>query len=283
MNNSPLAIAFRKLRKSKLAMFGLSMLTLLTLVALFAPLVATHERDKTSLRETYAPPSREHILGTDELGRDVFTRLVYGARVSLSVGLFSTAIASLIGVTVGSVSGYFGGIADSILMRVVDIFMCFPFFVIAIVIAAIMGPSIWNVIVITGILTWPTVARIVRAEVLSLREREFVEAARAIGLSPTQIIVRHIIPNTTGVTIVFATLGVAHGILSEAGLSFLGLGVKQPMPSWGNMLAAAQSVRSLTLHWWLWVPSGLLVVVTILSINFLGDGLRDALDPQQLR
>jgi peptide/nickel transport system permease protein len=283
MNNSPLAIGFMKLRKNKLAIFGLIMLTLLTLAAVFAPLLATHERDKTNLREMYAPPSKEHILGTDELGRDVYTRLIYGARVSLSVGLFSTAIATLIGVTLGSVAGYFGGIIDGIIMIVVDIFMCFPFFVIAIVVAAIMGPSVWNVIVITGILTWPTIARIVRAEVLSIREKEFVEAARALGLTPIQIIIRHIIPNTLGVTIVFATLGVAHGILSEAGLSFLGLGVKQPMSSWGNMLAAAQSVRSLTLHWWLWVPSGLLVVATILSINFLGDGLRDALDPKQLR
>jgi peptide/nickel transport system permease protein len=150
----------------------------------------------------------------------------------------------------------------------------------AITIAAILGPSIWNVMIISGILSWPSIARIVRAEVMTVKEREFVEASKALGLTPTEIIFRHILPNVLAVVIVYTTLGIASGILSEAGLSFLGLGVKQPQPSWGNMLSAAQNLRSLRLHWWLWVPPGLLVFITILSINFLGDGLRDALDPK---
>lgn len=277
---SPWMIAFSKLKRNKLAIFGLVIIIILTLAAIFAPIITQYDRDFINMAITYQAPSAKYWLGTDELGRDVFTRLIYGTRVSVSVGFVSTAISVCIGVLLGAVGGYKGGIIDLVIMRIVDIFMCFPFFLIAIVIAGVMGPSIWNLMLISGILSWTRIARIVRAEVLSLKQREFVEASKALGLNSRKIIMRHIIPNTLAPIIVYATLGIAQGILSEAGLSYLGLGVKQPVPSWGNMLSAAQNFATLTNRWWLWIPPGLMVLVTVLSINFLGDGLRDALDPK---
>jgi peptide/nickel transport system permease protein len=277
---SPWAIAKKKFKKSKLALFGLAIITILIIISFAAPLITPYERDVLDTSNAYQAPSKEHWLGTDDIGRDTFTRLVYGTRVSLSVGLVSTSIAVIIGVSLGALGGYYGGALDLIIMRIVDMFMCFPFFLIAIVMAAIMGPSIWNIMIISGLLSWTRIARIVRAEVLSIKEREFVEASKALGLNTPKIVIKHIIPNILAPVIVYATLGIAQGILSEAGLSYLGLGVKQPVPSWGNMLAAAQSLRSLNLHWWLWVPPGVMVLLTVLSINFLGDGLRDALDPK---
>lgn len=279
-NQSPWRLGYMRLKKNKLAMFGFVLLTIVILVSVFAPFLTRYDRDDINTTNSYQKPSAEHWLGTDELGRDTFTRLMYGGRISLSVGLVSTGIAALIGVTLGMIGGYHGGFIDTIIMRVVDIFMCFPFFLIAIVVAAILGPSIWNVMIISGVLGWTGIARIVRAQVLSLKQQEFIEAARSLGLNTWDILKRHILPNIMAPIIVYATLGVARGILSEAGLSFLGLGVKPPTPSWGNMLAAAQSMRSLRLHWWLWIPPGFLVFFMILSINFLGDGLRDALDPK---
>lgn len=276
-------ISIKRLFKNKLAVFGMIILGILVITAIFAPVISSYDRDQTDLGNTYKAPSAEHILGTDQLGRDVLTRLIYGGRVSLSVGLISTTISVIVGVILGAAAGYYGKTIDNVIMRIVDIFMCFPFFVIAITMAAIMGPSIWNVMIISGLLNWTQIARIVRAEVMSIKQREFIEAARALGLTSKEIIVKHIVPNILAVIIVYSTLGIARGILSEAGLSFLGLGVKQPQPSWGNMLAAAQSLRSLRLHWWLWVPPGVLVFITVLSINFLGDGLRDAFDPKLKR
>jgi len=273
-------VGLERLRRNKLAMFGLTILLITITIAVLAPVITPYDRDAIDTANSYKAPSAEHWLGTDELGRDTFTRLIYGGRISLSVGLVSTGISVAIGVLLGAVGGYHGGIADMIIMRLVDIFMCFPFFLIAIVIASILGPSIWNVMIISGTLSWTYIARIVRAEVLSIKEREFIEAAKALGLNSKDIIVKHIIPNIVAPIIVYATLGIARGILSEASLSYLGLGVKPPTPSWGNMLSAAQSMRSLRMHWWLWIPPGLMVFLTILSINFLGDGLRDALDPK---
>lgn len=276
-------ISMKRLKRNKLAIFGLVVLSILIILSLCAPFITNYTVDATDLANTFKAPSAEHILGTDDLGRDVFTRLLYGGRVSLSVGLVSTLISVTIGVFLGAVGGYFGGLLDNFIMRLVDIFMCFPFFVIAITAAAIFGPSIWNVMLISGFLSWTSIARIVRAEVMSIKQREFIESAKALGLTSLDIIFKHVIPNVLGVVIVYATLGIATGILSEAGLSYLGLGVRQPQPSWGNILAAAQSLRSLRLHWWLWVPPGILVFLTILSINFVGDGLRDALDPKLKR
>ncbi len=280
---SPMGIVYKRLTRNKLALIALFIMILLSTTAIIAPLLTPYDRDQIDMANSYQKPSSEHWLGTDDLGRDTFTRLVYGGRVSLSVGLVSTAISLIIGVFLGAIAGYSGGWVDNLIMRIVDVFMCFPFFVIAIAIAAVLGPSIYNVMFISGILSWTKICRIVRAEVMSIKGREFIEAAISLGLESREIIVKHILPNILAPIIVYATLGIAVGILSEAGLSFLGLGVKQPQPSWGNMLAAAQSLRSLRLHWWLWIPPGMMVLITILSINILGDGLRDAFDPKLKR
>lgn len=270
----------RRFIKNKLAMVGSILLVLFILTAIFAPLLTTYQRDSIDLLNIESAPSLSHILGTDELGRDVFTRLLYGGRVSLGVALSATVLQLLIGVTLGCTSGFYGKWIDNVIMRIVDTIMCFPFFVIAITIASLIGPSVWNVILIIGLLQWTGIARIVRAEILSLKQSEFIEAARALGISDFKIIITHLIPNTLSPIIVNATLNIAQGILMEAGLSFLGLGVKQPQPSWGNILSAAQSMRVLKFEWWLWIPAGLLVFLSVLSINFVGDGLRDALDPK---
>ena len=270
----------KRFLKNKLAVIGLVILTIFVLAAVFAPFITSFDRDSIDLMNIESAPNSLHILGTDELGRAVFTRLLYGGRVSLGVTLCATVIQLLIGVSLGCISGFYGKWVDNIVMRVVDTVMCFPFFVIAITIAALFGASVWNIILIIGCLQWTGVSRIVRAKILSLKQSEFIEAARAMGLSSFEIISKHLLPNVLSPIIVNATLNVANGILMEAGISFLGLGVKQPQPSWGNMLSAAQSMRVLQYEWWLWIPTGLLVFLSVLCINFVGDGLRDALDPK---
>lgn len=270
----------KKFLKNKLAVMGFIILTIFILAAIFAPFITSFDRDSIDLMKIESAPGASHILGTDELGRDVFTRLLYGGRISLGIALCAALIQLVIGVSLGCISGFYGKWVDNLIMRVVDIVMCFPFFVIAITIAALFGASVWNVILIIGCLQWTGVARIVRAQVLSLKQSEFIEAARAMGLNSFEIMSKHLLPNVLSPIIVNATLNVANGILMEAGISFLGLGVKQPQPSWGNMLSAAQSMRVLQYEWWLWIPAGLLVFLSVLSINFVGDGLRDALDPK---
>lgn len=266
--------------KNKLAAIGFCLLIIFVLAAIFAPFLSGYGRDTIDLMNIESQPSLRHLFGTDELGRDVFTRLLYGGRISLGIAVSATVLQLLIGVTLGCISGFYGGWIDNAIMRIVDTIMCFPFFVIAITVAALAGPSVWNVILIIGLLQWTGVARIVRAEILSIKQSEFIEAARAMGLNSFEIIINHLLPNTLSPVIVNATLAVAQGILMEAGLSFLGLGVKQPEPSWGNILSAAQSMRVLQYEWWLWIPAGVLVFLSVLSINFVGDGLRDALDPK---
>ncbi|AGF55207.1 peptide/nickel transport system permease protein [Clostridium saccharoperbutylacetonicum] len=277
---SPARIALKKLKRNKLAIFGSGVLIILILLAIIAPIISPYGRDTVDLLNIEAAPTAKHILGTDELGRDVFVRLIYGGQVSLSVGVVAIVIQLAIGITLGAIAGYLGGIADKIIMRLVDMVLCFPFLVIAITMASILGPSIWNVMIIIGILGWPKITRIVRAEILSLKEREFIEAAKALGLDSKDIILKHLIHNIYAPIIVYGTLGIAQGILYESFLSFLGMGVTQPQPSWGNMLTAAQNMRVLQSEWWLWIPPGVCVFLTIVSINFLGDGLRDALDPK---
>ena len=266
--------------KNKLAAIGFCLLSIFVLAAIFAPFLSSYGRDSIDLMNIESQPSLKHLFGTDELGRDVFNRLLYGGRISLGIAVSATVLQMLIGVTLGCISGFYGGWIDNAIMRIVDTIMCFPFFVIAITVAALAGPSVWNVILIIGLLQWTGVARIVRAEILSIKQSEFIEAARAMGLNSFEIIINHLLPNTLSPVIVNATLAVAQGILMEAGLSFLGLGVKQPEPSWGNILSAAQSMRVLQYEWWLWIPAGVLVFLSVLSINFVGDGLRDALDPK---
>lgn len=274
------SIAWKRFKKNKLAMFGLIVLILLMAASVAAPLLSHYGRDDIDLYNIEAAPSREHILGTDELGRDVYTRLLYGGRVSLAVGILASIFEIAIGVTLGAIAGYYGGKTDSIIMRLTDIIMCFPFFVVAIALAAMIGPSMMNLIFIIAILEWTKIARIVRAEVLSLKEREFIQASKSMGLSGFEIIFKHVLPNTFSSVLVFATLAIANGILTEAALSFLSMGVRPPQPSWGNMLSAAQSMRVLQFEWWMWIPQGFLVFITVISINFVGDGLRDALDPK---
>lgn len=279
-NDSPNRMVWIKLRRNKLALFSVAVITILILSALLAPMLAPYEIDEIDLDQIEMKPSQSHILGTDELGRDIFSRLLYGGRISLTVGIIASIMQILLGASLGAIAGYFGGIVDAIIMRIVDIIMCFPFFIIAIAMAAVLGPSMRNIVIIVGVLYWTRVARIVRAEVLSLKEREYVEAAKAFGLNGGEIILRHILPNVMAPVFVYATLAIANGILTEASLSFLGMGVKPTIPSWGNMLSAAQSMRILKSKWWIWMPPGMMVLLTVLSINFLGDGLRDAFDPK---
>jgi len=273
-------ISFRKFKKNKLAVVGVFIILALVLLSICAPLLTDYTISQTDLFNIKMAPSSEHILGTDDLGRDVFTRLLYGGRVSIIVGIASMTVQLVIGIIMGAIAGYFGGIAEKIIMRIIDVIMCFPFFVIAVSVAAVVGPGVKNLIIIIGFLMWPNIARIVRAEILALKENDYIMAAKAMGLSSFEIIKSHILPNIMSPILVAATLAIANGILTEASLSFLGIGVKLPQPSWGNMLIAAQNIGTLQREWWLWIPAGSLIILMVLSINFVGDGLRDALDPK---
>ncbi len=275
------AKTWQRFRRHKLAMVGMVILITLALLAVFAPWVAGQDPYAVDLKSYRKPPSAEHILGTDSAGRDVFARLLYGARVSLSVGLVAVSVYTFLGVTLGAISGFYGGWVDGVIMRLADVVMAFPALVLIITIAAVLGPSIYNVMLVIGLLGWPPIARIVRGMFLSLRKREFVVAAHASGVHNRRLISRHLVPNVLAPVIVAATYGMASAILIEAGLSFLGLGVQPPTASWGNMLNAAQSISILEDMPWLWVPPGVMIAITVLSLNFLGDGLRDALDPFQ--
>jgi len=224
------------------------------------------------------PPSFAHPLGTDDLGRDVLARILYGARISLLVGFVAVGLATLIGVFLGALSGYYGRWVDSLIMRFVDIMLCFPTFFLILAVIAFLEPSIWNIMIIIGLTSWMGVARLVRAEFLSLRERDFVVAAKALGATDRRIIFRHILPNALSPVLVSATLGVAGAILTESALSFLGIGVQPPTPSWGNMLITGK--QTLGTAWWLSVFPGMAILLTVLGYNLLGEGIRDALDPR---
>lgn len=267
----------RKLRKYPLALFGAAVLIFLITVAIFADVLAPYDPLQTSLT-VLAPPSAEHWLGTDDVGRDVLSRLIVAARVSLTVGLVSMVITVIIGLTLGVAAGYFGAWVDLPISSFINIMLSIPIFPLALVIGSFLDMKLSVIVLLIGLLSWMGVARIVRAEVLSLRKREYVEAARSAGASPVRIIRRHLLPNITNAVIVAATLLVANGILLEAALSYLGYGIQPPTPSWGNMLMDAQ--RYLRIHPGLAIYPGLLISLTVVSINFLGDGLRDALDPR---
>jgi peptide/nickel transport system permease protein len=271
----------KRFRRHKLAMFGLIFLAILVFGATCAPVLSKYTYKELDLRNRYVAPNPTHWLGTDGTGRDIWARLLMGGRVSLSVGLVAMSISSGIGVILGGLSGYFGGKLDTVIMRFTDMVMCFPPLIIIIVLVAVLGPSIYNTMAAIGLLGWPGIARLVRGSFLSLRETEFVQAAHCIGASSGRIIFRHILPNALGPVIVAATLGVASAILMEAGLSFLGLGVQPPTPSWGNMLNQAQNLTMVQDMPWLWIPAGTAIILSVLSINFIGDGLRDAFDPRQ--
>ncbi len=274
------AKARKRFFKHRLAVFGLIVLSTMVLMALLAPVIERYSPIDLDLSSMGQAPSLTHWLGTDTTGRDVWSRIVHAGRVSLSVGLVAVSISTLIGVIVGGVSGYAGGKVDMLLMRFTDMVMAFPSLVMIITIASVLGPSIYNTMLVIGILTWPGIARLVRGQFLSFREQQFVLAARSIGVSPAQIMFRHLLPNVVGTVTVAATFGMANAILQEASLSFLGLGVQAPTPSWGNMLQDAQSQTILEGMPWLWIAPGLMIALAVLSINFIGDGLRDALDPR---
>jgi peptide/nickel transport system permease protein len=280
---SPGRLAWGRFKKHKVAMAGLVTLGILILISLFAPIIAPYDPYQMDLRRVKSPPSGGNLLGTDSTGRDVLSRLIYATRVSMVVGVGAVFIYVARGLILGAVAGFFGGVADMIISRVADAVLCFPSLIIVLVVVSVVGPSTYNVLLAIGLLRWPQIMRIVRGEFLSLRERLFVRAAVSIGASPFRIITKHLIPNTVAPLTVASTFGVAQAILLEAGLSFLGAGVQPPQASWGNMLLDAQSLTVLSRMPWLWIPPGLLIIIAVLSINFVGDGLRDALDIRSMK
>lgn len=257
---------------------GLVLTLLLILAAVAAPLLATHDPNLQDTSRRLEAPSNEHLLGLDDLGRDVYSRIIYGARISLRVGFSVVLIASLIGITLGAISGYFGGAADVIVMRLCDILLAFPGILLAIALVAVLGPSLINVVLALSIIGWVGYARLVRGQVLKVREMEYVTAAKALGAKSPRVIIKHVLPNVINPVIVMATLGLAGSILAEASLSFLGLGVQPPTPSWGAMLTAGRRYLGLANH--LAIFPGAAIMLAVMGLNFLGDGLIDALDPK---
>lgn len=257
---------------------GVGIVGLITLAAVFAPFLSTHDPLAQNLDAFLLPPGSGHLLGTDEYGRDVYSRMLYGARVSLWIGFVSVGIAVSIGLCLGLVAGYFRGYVDECIMRFVDVMLCFPSFFLILAVVAFLEPSMLNIMIVIGLTSWMGVARLVRAEALSLRERDFVHAARLSGAGASRILFRHILPNAMAPVLVSATLGVAGAILLESGLSFLGIGVQYPMPSWGNILIEGK--QTLGVAWWLSLFPGLAILFIVLGYNLLGEGLRDRLDPR---
>lgn len=272
------ADVWRRLKANKMAMLGLFILIVLVVTAIFASKIAPYGYDDQDLANALLPPNSKYIFGTDNFGRDIFSRIVYGTRISLLIGFIAVGISVIIGGSLGAISGYYSGKLDNFIMRIMDILLAVPSILLAISIVASLGPSLRNVMIAVGIGSIPSYARIVRASVLSYRDQEFVEAARAIGANDFRIIIKHIIPNTLAPIIVQSTLGFAGSILSAAGLAFIGLGIKPPSPEWGSMLSGGRDY--LRDHPHVATFPGLAIVVTILALNLLGDGLRDALDPR---
>ncbi len=269
--------AWYEFRRNRFALVGSVFIIFIALMGILAPIVSTHDPSKQSLRKRMKPPTAEHFMGTDELGRDVYSRLVHGARVSLFVGIVGTTAGVISGTIIGLISGFFGGWVDTLVMRVIDIMYAFPGIVLAILIVSVLGPSLQNLILVLAIWAIPSLSRIVRGNVLSLVEQDYVLAARALGAGRLRIMFLHLLPNTLAPIIVYATLGVAGAILTTAGLGFLGLGVQPPQAEWGNMLSnGRQYLRKAPL---LMVFPGALISMTVISINLIGDALRDALDP----
>lgn len=274
------------LKNSPTAIFGLSVVFLVALAAIFAPVLSSYDPTSTELTARLKPPfpfagyNPNHLLGTDALGRDIWTRMVYGARVSLLVGIVSVLISGALGITLGLLTGYFGGWFDDVMMRIADVQLAFPFILLMLAVLAVVGPGLRNLILVLGVTGWVTYARLVRGQTLSLREKEFIEAAKSIGADSIRIIFRHILPNVMGPVIVIASFAVASTIISEASLSFLGLGVKPTTPTWGMMLSEGREyIRQ---AWWLTTLPGFAIAFTVLGINLLGDWLRDVLDPRML-
>ena len=273
--------SLKRLRRNKLAMVGLTIMVILTLAAIFAPVIAPYSYDEQNLKDKFLMPSAQHLMGTDNFGRDIFSRILYGARVSLQVGFISVGIGASIGGSLGAIAAFYGGRTDNLIMRTLDVLLAIPSMLLAISIAASLGPGLRNAMIAVGIGSIPTYARVVRASVMTVKEMEYIEAARVIGANNARVILRHILPNAMAPIIVQVTFGVAGAILSASSLSFIGLGIQPPTPEWGSMLSAGrQYIRD---YWHVVTFPGLIIMVTILSLNLLGDGLRDALDPRLKR
>lgn len=277
-SESYMQTVFRRFRRHKPALVSLIVVSILGGAALLAPFIAPYEPDAI-VGPFSGAPGREFWLGTDQIGRDVFSRLLYAMRISLLVGIMATLISTVVGVILGLVAGYFGGVADMIIMRFTDMVMSFPYILLVLVAAAIFKPGLWNIILILGFVDWPGIARLVRGNVLNLRETNFIKGNIVAGMPLRHILFSEILPNTAAPILVYATSVLALSMLDEAALSFLGLGVQPPTASLGNMLNGAQSLTVLTRQPWLWIPAGLLIVILVMAINFIGDALRDALDP----
>lgn len=276
---SPSRRAVQRFLRNRLAIAGLIIIGIVIVGAVLAPWIAPDPL-KVDLMNLRKPPSSQHWLGTDPAGRDVFARVVNGARISMSVGMFSVLLYVLIGTGLGLVAGFYGGWVDSLLMRISDAVMALPSLLLTLILVTITEPNLPNIILSISLSRWPSITRLVRAQVLSAREMDYVTAARSIGAPPRLIMMRHLLPNVVAPVIVSASFGVASAILAEASLSFLGLGVRPPTPSWGEMLNNAQSISVLSGMPWFWISPGFMVAISVLSINFVGDGLRDALDPR---
>lgn len=272
----------RKMLANKLSIAGLIIFIVIFFICFAAPLITSYSSTKIDLRSILQAPSTKHILGTDKIGRDIFARILYGGRISIAVGLGSALIATLFGVSLGTIAGYKGGLTDGIVMKISEILMAFPQMIMVLILVTITGQSLWNLIFIFSITGWPSMYRMARSQMLSLREEEYVQALKAFGIGSMRIAFFHMLPNAIGPIFVNITLSTAMFILQETSLSFLGLGVPLEVATWGNILNAAQDIMILRDAWWVWVPAGVVVTLFVISINFIGDGLRDAADPSQI-
>ncbi|MFH1414585.1 MAG: ABC transporter permease [Elusimicrobiota bacterium] len=268
-----------RLFKNRMVMAGTAVMAILFLVALIGPLLVRYSPLEQDLSSRLTVPGAQHLMGTDDLGRDVFARVVYGSRISLMVGFISVGISLLIGVPLGLIAGFYGGWTDRIIMRIVDMMLCFPTLFLILMVITFLEPSIVNVMIVIGITSWPRLTRYVRGESLVIREREFIQAVRVMGISRSRILFIHMLPNVIAPVIISATLGVGSAILTESVLSFLGLGVQPPNPSWGNILTLGKEYIGQQV-WWLMLFPGLAILVTVFSFNMIGEGLRDVLDPR---
>ncbi|MDY7032704.1 MAG: oligopeptide ABC transporter permease [Thermodesulfobacteriota bacterium] len=276
--DTPGRLFWIRFRKNRLAISGGAIVLLLFFVAASAPYMSPYDPGEINTKNALQSPSMNHLLGTDQLGRDVLSRMIWGSRISLLVGFVAVGIATVIGAFLGALAGFYGRWVDVVIMRLVDIMLCFPTFFLILAVIAILEPSIWNIMIVIGVTGWMGVARLVRAEFLSLKERDYVQSAKATGATNARIIFLHILPNALSPIWVSATLGVAAAILTESALSFLGIGVQPPTPSWGNILTAGKD--NIEIAWWLSLYPGLAILITVLGYNLLGEGIRDAIDPR---
>ena len=274
--------ALRKLLANKLSILGMVIFIVILFMCVFAPLFTSYSATKVDLKNILSPPSAGHIFGTDKIGRDIWARILYGGRISIGVGLGSALLATLLGVSLGTIAGYKGGWLDGVIMKVSEILMSFPQIILVLMLVTITGQSLWNLIFIFSLTGWPSMYRMARSQILSLREAEYVQALKAFGIGSMRIAFIHILPNAIGPIFVNITLSTAMFILQEASLSFLGLGVPLEVATWGNILNAAQDLMILKNSWWVWLPTGIAVTLFVVGINFIGDGLRDATDPSQI-